>query len=96
MGAKTGAIEYGNTVNGTYSESDITGTSAPNQTWLHFKFEITNNSIHRQIYNGTTLVYEDTRTYDSSWFNTNTKYGFPALWGTGWTQYFKNLKIKPL
>ena len=95
LGTKTSAMEYGENINGTYAENNITGTSAPANTWLHYKFTITNGTIHRQVYNGETLIYEETRTY-AGFFTSNTKYGFTALWGTNWHQYIKNIKIKPL
>ena len=89
-------FEYGINNNGTYTESDISGATTQSNVWLHLKFKITNNSIQRQAYNGTTLVFEEIRTYSSSWFDNTTKYGFNLLWGTAWKGYFKNLKIKPL
>jgi len=96
LGAKVPAIEYGSKVNGSYSETDISSTSTPQSTWIHYKFTITNNTVKRQMYNSNTLIYEDTKSYSSSWFTSSTKYGIPILWGTQWTAYFKNLKIKPL
>lgn len=97
LGAKVPAIEYGSKVNGSYSETDISSTSTPpKSTWIDYKFTITNSTVKRQMYNGNTLIYEDTKSYSSSWFTSSTKYGIPILWGTQWTAYFKNLKIKPL
>lgn len=95
LGTKVTAIEYGGNTNGSYSETEISGTSAPKQTWLHFKFTITNNTIHREIYNGSTLLYEDTRTY-TGLFTSSTKYGFPVLWNSTWKARFKNLIVKAL
>ena len=88
-------FEYGGNTNGSYAESNISGYTPPTTTWLHHKFTITNDTIHRQVYNGSTLIYEDTRTY-TGFFTSTTKYGFTALWSTVWKQYFKNIKIKPL
>lgn len=96
LGSKMSAMEYGGTTSGTYSENDVTGTSTPRFTWLHFKFTITNDSIHREVYNGLTLLYEDTRSYSSSLFTSTTKYGFSVLWNTDWSMWYKNLKVKPL
>ena len=90
------AMEYGGTISGTYSENDITGTSTPKQIWLHFKFTITNDSIHREVYNGSTLLYKDTRSYSSSLFTSTTKYGFPVLWNSDLSMWYKNLKVKLL
>lgn len=95
LGTKVSSMEYGGNTNGSYSESNIGGTSAPINTWLHYKFTITNDTVHRQVYNGSTLIYEDTRTY-TGFFTSNTKYGLTALWNTSWHQYFKNIKIKQL
>lgn len=89
------AYEYGGNTNGAYAEADITGSTPPVNTWLHHKFIITNDTVHRQVYNGETLIYEDTRTY-TGFFTSNTKYGFTALWSTSWKGYYKNIKIKPL
>ena len=89
-------FEYGINNNGSYSESDISGATTQSGVWLHLKFKITNNTIQRQAYNGTTLVFEETRTYSSSWFDNTTKYGFNLLWTTAWKSYIKNIKIKPL
>ena len=88
-------FEYGDNTNGSYAESDISGYTPPTTTWLHHKFTITNDTIHRQVYNGETLIYEDTRTY-TGFFTSNTKYGFTALWSMHWKGYYKNIKIKPL
>lgn len=89
------AYEYAGNTNGTYAEADITGSNPPSNTWLHHKFTITNDTVHRQVYNGETLIYEDTRTY-TGFFTSNTKYGFTALWTTNWKGYYKNIKIKAL
>lgn len=89
------AYEYGGNTNGTYAEADISGSQPLFKTWLHHKFTITNDTIHRQVYNDETLIYEDTRTY-TGFFTSTIKYGFTALWSTNWEQYFKNITIKPL
>lgn len=99
LGAKSAlgreGYEFGTSINGSYSESDITGYAPPKNTWLHYKFTITNNTIHRQVYNEDTLIYEDTRTY-TGFFTSTTKYGFTGLWDYHWIQYFKNITIKAL
>ena len=94
LGTKVTAMEYGGNTDGSYFESNISGTSAPRYVWLHFKFTITNNTIHREVYNGSTLLYEDTKTTDL--FTSTTQYGFPVLWNTSWKARFKNLIVKAL
>ena len=96
FGIKTDWAEYGIKSNGSYSEANITNVTTTTGTWTHHKYTITNNTIRLEVYNGSTLLYDSTRTYDSSWFTSNTKYGFVQLWATSWHQYFKNLQIKPL
>ena len=82
-------------VNGTFTEIESQLSMSAN-TWYHFKYEITGNTVKRTVKNGNTVILEDTVSVDSTWFTSSTKYGFPALWGTSWIMYFKNLKVKPL
>ena len=83
-------------VNGSFNEQSDTSKTQPKNTWLHYKFTVTDNKLHKQIYNGSTLHYERIETIDSGWFTSNTKYGLDALWSTNWNVRVKNITVKAL
>lgn len=85
-------------VNGSFSETDAQlGTDIKN-LWVHVKFTITNNTITKKITYNDTVIQEATENIDSTWFDSNTEYGLPVVWGTDWSNNsrFKNFKIKAI